>query len=91
MESPLTLYPFPPEGGREGAVHLFFLPLLVGIFGLTLYICPLRLIRTFWIPMTTITRTTTETDMTLTLDLHGSGRARIDAGIGFFDLQGVKT
>ena len=33
----------------------------------------------------TVTRTTTETDILLSLDLHGSGRARVDTGIGFFD------
>lgn len=35
--------------------------------------------------MTTITRTTNETQITLSLDLNGSGQARIDTGIGFFD------
>ncbi len=33
----------------------------------------------------TLTRTTRETDITLSLDLHGSGRAQINTGIGFFD------
>lgn len=37
------------------------------------------------IPPVTITRATRETDITLSLDLHGSGRAQIDTGIGCFD------
>ncbi|SHJ55578.1 imidazoleglycerol-phosphate dehydratase HisB [Paramaledivibacter caminithermalis] len=32
-----------------------------------------------------ITRKTTETDITLKLDLDGSGKAKIDTGIGFLD------
>ena len=35
--------------------------------------------------MPTITRKTNETDITLTFELNGSGRARVDTGIGFFD------
>ncbi len=32
-----------------------------------------------------LTRTTFETDISLTLDLDGSGQARIETGVGFFD------
>lgn len=32
-----------------------------------------------------ITRKTAETDITLSLNLDGSGKARVDTGIGFFD------
>ena len=34
---------------------------------------------------TIITRATKETDITLSLDLHGSGRAEVSTGVGFFD------
>ena len=34
---------------------------------------------------TTITRKTNETEIRLSLDMHGSGQAQIDTGIGFFD------
>lgn len=33
----------------------------------------------------TITRVTHETNISLSLDLHGSGRAQIETGVGFFD------
>ena len=33
----------------------------------------------------TITRTTRETEVHLVLDLHGTGRAHIETGVGFFD------
>ena len=36
-------------------------------------------------PPVTIQRQTRETDIILTLNLYGSGQARIDTGIGFFD------
>lgn len=40
--------------------------------------------------MTKITRKTKETDITLSIDLYGSGKCKVDTGIGFFDhmLQG---
>jgi imidazoleglycerol-phosphate dehydratase len=33
----------------------------------------------------TVKRTTRETDVTITLDVHGTGRAEIATGIGFYD------